>query len=565
LLKFQDNLGHTIEYMMLPMLLLAAEFQAGAAKVSVAPETLPVIVNCFFNERTVDKLTSPLEAKALVLASGQTRIAIALVDSCMMPRDLVDEAKYQASQRTQIPEDRILISATHTHFAPAAMSCLGSRAQPGYPEFLAAKIAEAIAKAAENIEPAQLGAASVDDHEHTFNRRFIYKLDQPLTSPFGEKNVIANMHPGYENPNAVTPSGPVDPALTLLSVKNKTGKPIALLANYSMHYFASEPLSADYFGLFAQKMQKRLGSGNDSVVMMTQGTSGDLMWMDYSKPKRDITLEDYTEGVAASAMRAYEKIVYKSSGPLAMDEAKMTIQRRLPNAERIVWAEKLLAALNGAPPKTQPEIYAREQLYLRDEPRRELKLQALRIGDLAITAMPNEVFALTGLKLKARSPLPLTMNITLANGADGYIPPREQHELGGYTTWAARTAGLDTGAENTIVQTLLEQLENVTGKRRRKVKPGNTKNHWTLDDMEDSSAPIDGPRAYYLEGKTGKAAYFAGAKLRWPKNDKASTFEFCYWPAATKKWERVKHHCAKGAACPDVTLEGKIDDLTLIR
>lgn len=551
--------------MILPFLLFAAEFQAGAAKVSVVPEKLPVIVNCFFNERTVSKLSSPLEAKALVLASGKEKVAIVLVDSCMMPRELIDEAKYIASQRTQIPMDRMLISATHTHFAPAAMSCLGSRVQPGYPEFLAAKIADAIVQATDKLEPAQLGAAAVDDAEHTYNRRFIYKLDQKLTNPFGEKNVIANMHPGYENPNAVSPSGPIDPALTVLSVRSKAGKPLALLTNYSMHYFASEPLSADYFGLFAQKMQKKLNAADDLVVMMTQGTSGDLMWMDYSKPKRDITLDDYTEGVATSALRAYEKIVYQSSGKLAMDEAKMTFQRRLPNAERLAWAEKTLAALNGADPKTQPQIYAREQIYIRDEPRRELKLQALRIGNLAITAMPNEVFALTGLKLKARSPLPLTMNIALANGSDGYIPPREQHELGGYTTWEARTAGLDTGAERTIVYTLLEQLESITGKKRRKELSGNKKYHWSLDDMEESSAPIEGPRAYFLEGKVGKAAYIAGGKLIWPKNDRASEFSYWYWPATTKKWEQVVTRCEAGAKCPEMILEGKVDELTLRR
>ena len=48
------------------------------------------------------------------------------------------------------------------------------------------------------------------------------------------------------------------------------------------------------------------------------------------------------------------------------------------------------------------------------------------IGDVAITTTPNETYALTGLKLKAKSPLPKTMVIELANGADGYIPPPEQ-------------------------------------------------------------------------------------------------------------------------------------------
>jgi hypothetical protein len=96
-----------------------------------------------------------------------------------------------------------------------------------------------------------------------------------------------------------------------------------------------------------------------------------------------------------------------------------------------------------------------------------LKLQAVRIGELGITAIPNEVYALTGLKLKAQSPLRATFNVELANGADGYIPPPEQHALGGYTTWAARTAGLEVQAEPRIVETLLGLLETVAGAKRR--------------------------------------------------------------------------------------------------
>ena len=71
------------------------------------------------------------------------------------------------------------------------------------------------------------------------------------------------------------------------------------------------------------------------------------------------------------------------------------------------------------------------------------QLQAIRIGDLTISTLPNEVYALTGLKLKAQSPGAMHFNIELANGGEGYIPTPEQHVLGGYTTWPARTAGLE--------------------------------------------------------------------------------------------------------------------------
>src|SRR5207237_713929 len=109
-----------------------------------------------------------------------------------------------------------------------------------------------------------------------------------------------------------------------------------------------------------------------------------------------------------------------------------------------------------------PDIYAREQLLLAEHPERELKRQGIRIGDFAISAIPNEVFAITGLKIKGQSPFSTTMVIELANGAEGYIPPPEQHKLGGYTTWAARTAGLEVSAETGIVNHSIWMLQQLT-------------------------------------------------------------------------------------------------------
>jgi hypothetical protein len=55
----------------------------------------------------------------------------------------------------------------------------------------------------------------------------------------------------------------------------------------------------------------------------------------------------------------------------------------------------------------------------------------------------------------------------LANGAEGYIPPPAQHPLGGYTTWPARSAGLEVEAEPKILGAVLTLLEQVSGKARR--------------------------------------------------------------------------------------------------
>jgi hypothetical protein len=108
-------------------------------------------------------------------------------------------------------------------------------------------------------------------------------------------------------------------------------------------------------------------------------------------------------------------------------------------------------------------VYARETVLLSEmPPTRELKLQALRIGDLAIGAIPNETNASTGLWLKAHSPVKTTFVVELANGCEGYIPPPELHPHGGYTCWRARTSCLEPQAERKIRSGVLELLEKVS-------------------------------------------------------------------------------------------------------
>jgi putative membrane-bound dehydrogenase-like protein len=449
------------------------DYRAGAAKVDITPVAFPVRVNGGFLEKTAAQAHDRLHARALVIANGHERVAICVVDTCMLPRELIDTAKAAAAKATGIPAGRMLVSATHTHSAPAAMGCLGARIDPAYAGFLPGKIAEAIAAAAARERPARIGRGAVDAWDLTNCRRWIRRPDRLLTDPFGEVSVRANMHPGYESPDVTGPAGPIDPQLSLLSVQATDGKPIAVLGNFSMHYFGAPALSADFCGRFAEGIGRLVGAkeGDDFVGILSQGTSGDSHWMDYSRPQAKVTLDDYSARLLARAAEAHRAIEHRGAGPLAMAETTLTLRRRLAGAARLDWARTLAGPMGDRPAANQREVYAREQLFLAAEPERELKLQALRVGDTGITAIPNEVYALTGLKLKARSPLPATFNIELANGAEGYIPPPEQHFLGGYTTWAARTAGLEERAEPKIVETLLGLLERVAGTARREIAP----------------------------------------------------------------------------------------------
>ena len=448
--------------------------RAGAHAVDVTPRTFPVVMNCMFLPRIAKEANDPLHARALVLDDGANRIAITVVDNCMMSRELLDGAKQTAERTTGIPSEQMLIAATHTHSAPAAMGCLGTDADADYQRFLTDRIAEAIEGAVKNLRPASIGWAVTKAPEYTHCRRWIRRPDRMREDPFGELTVRASNGAGFQNPDVVGPAGPVDPDLSILSVRSTSGQPIALLANYSMHYVVgAKSVTADYFGQFSEQMKRLITPVKVDppfVGIMSQGTSGDLGWQDPSKPRQETTIHDYANAIAQVAYRTYRQIQYHDWMPIAMSEAKLELSRRIPTQKRLAWAKSLMAKMNGRPPANLPEIYAREQLLLDEEPSRELKLQALRLGNLGITAIPNEVYAITGLKIKAQSPLHPTFNIELANGSEGYIPPPEQHKLGGYTTWEARTAALEVSAESKIVNTLLERLEEVSGRQRRIVE-----------------------------------------------------------------------------------------------
>lgn len=432
----------------------------------ITPGAFPIIISGGFIAARADRAAGTLHARALALDDGKMRLVISVVDTLMMPRELVDRIREAAARRTGVPAAHMLISATHTHSAPPVMGALGTDANPEYAKVLETGAVEAIERAVRNLQPARIGFGQADLPDLTHCRRWILRPDRIRKDPFGSDTVRAHMHPGYQNPDFVGPSGPTDPQLSVVAVQLAEGRPLALLANYSMHYVGvpGGVVSPDYYGPFAENIERLMGGG---VAMMSQGTSGDLHWMDYSRPKAGTTPEEYAERMAASAHEVYRRIEYRKWVPLAAAEKKLRLSRRVAEPERLAWAKQIVAAMGDRLPKDIAEVYAREQVLIAAEPQRDLRLMAVRIGDWGIAAIPNEVFAITGLKIKAGSPLPATFNVELANGADGYIPPPEQHKLGGYTTWAARTAGLEIEAEPRIVDTILGLLEQVAGKPRR--------------------------------------------------------------------------------------------------
>lgn len=438
--------------------------QAGVFAINIDPLEFPVIVNGGMYERTADKVIESLHARSFVLQSGDEKIAICIVDSCMIPRSVLDRAKEMAAAATGIKASNILISSTHTHSAPSSFGCLGSDADEKYIRFLIPQLAKGIKLAHDRLQPAQIGWGKGEDRNNVFNRRWLMKKGTARTNSFsGKQNDQAQMNPGVGNSNKIRQLGTVDPEVYVVSIQTREGKPLGVLANYSTHYAGAPALSADYFGLFANLIKKEFANdSNDFMAAMSNGTSGDTNCIDFTDAERKFDRFTVARETADVTLKVLKTIKYRSDVSIDMLQTELELGIRQPDTEELVQARKLLATLEGKKPRSLESVYAREAVLLSKMPaKRKIILQTIRIGELAIATFPNEVFTETGLNIKKQSPFKATFNIELANGAEGYIPPPSHHKLGGYTTWRARSSCLEVNAEPKITQRLLEMLKEL--------------------------------------------------------------------------------------------------------
>lgn len=451
---------------------LEGTFKAGAFAMDVTPTKFPISVNGGMSDRLATLANDPLHARCLVLDDGKTKLAVVVVDSCMIPREIHEEAKTLASRKTGIPATNILISATHSHSTPTVTGVFQSDPDSDYVKYLTAKIAEGIEKAHSKLQPAKIGWASVENPTQLFNRRWKREYALIPADPFGRTTDQVQMNPGYQAKGLVEPAGPVDPEVSVLGVTTADGKPMALLANYSLHYVGGNPqLSGDYFAAFADRVAQLLGEESGSgkfVAIMSNGTSGDVNNVNFSGPapknrQPGEQIKVVADSLSRSAHDAWKKIEFRDNVSLAAAVKDIELGVRKPSAEDLDFAKKKIEAEKDPKNfKDRGAIYGRESILLTKYPDKvPVKLQALRIGDLGITAVPCEVFTQIGLDIKKNSPLKKTFTIELANGYNGYLPTPAQHKLGGYETWRARSSYLEVDASTKITATLMDLLKEV--------------------------------------------------------------------------------------------------------
>jgi len=455
--------------------------QAGAAASNITPELGTLIVGSFA-PYPAEHVHDELYARCLVLDDGTTRIALVVCDLLGLHRSVSVEARRHIQEATGIPPQNVLISATHTHSAGTALGknrYANEQELDAYQRFVAVRIADGVRRAVNLLRPAQIGFATVDVPEHVHNRRWLMREGSAKPNPFGKIDKVQT-NPPVRSSDLIEPAGPIDPAVSILAVREPGGRLISVYSTYSLHYMGgSGPahISADYFGMFCKRL-KELDGHEDAdppfVAMLANGTSGDINNIDrlHARPGSPPyqRMREVADDMATKVHAALAGLAWQDCAPLGVRFVERPLAWRTVEPELLAWAEDVEQRAPrvpggripvGAKWATEPEFvrplsYAGRIKLLAEVAEPALvPLQVVRIGDVCIGTSPCETFAEIGLEFKERSPFSHAFMVSLAHGYIGYLPTPRHLELGGYETWPG-TNYLEPQASVKMLDALVE-------------------------------------------------------------------------------------------------------------
>ena len=239
--------------------------------------------------------------------------------------------------------------------------------------------------------------------------------------------------PGYGNPDILGPETTVDPAYALLGFFNAAGEPIGMISNFACHATADRPeqrgepegvVSADYPGELAARMKALYGPNFVSVFL--NGCCGNVGPGDYSVPLQKNRAQYMGRVLADAARRLLEEGETLRHPVLRSKQDAFSVPRRFPTEQELAEAEALLKRpLDGTMKRgNAPWLLAYGQ-YCATLERDDIpvRVQAIRLGDVALYALPAEVFNHYSKQLKAASPRKRQMVSELGNGGFQYVVP----------------------------------------------------------------------------------------------------------------------------------------------
>jgi hypothetical protein len=388
--------------------------RAGAAVIDITPPPgLPMWGYGGRKDLPATAARDPLEACCVVLDAGGRRLALVGLDLGRAPaRESMRRIRERA--RSEAGVEAVFVVGSHTHHGP----CIELETTPPtaeYVDILVDRIAEAIALAATDAQPARIGLGK-----------------KPLEA------MNRNRHSKRE-------PKPVDRELAVLRIDALDGAPIATVVNFAAHPTTRDARDLQYSADYPAALKSAVEEDAGGVCIFLQGAAGDL-----STDRRGRSTEVYGAalGKEAAALRRGIEARVPERPSLEFREEEFRFASRVDFQSPINYVKYSLAFF--------PALVDAFREEYRDGIRPVLGVAILN-GDLAFVGASGEFFCAHALRLKKDSPVAGTMFLGYANGYHQYFPTRAAVEEGGYGA-DPEVAPAEVGAGEAMIDRALRLL-----------------------------------------------------------------------------------------------------------
>ncbi len=371
-------------------------------------------------ERKITAIRQASAARALVLALGNTQLAICSLDSILVDEAMTGRIRRAATQRTGIPTENIRVVATHTHSMPTFCSLRQWGAVPA--EFMATaeqRTVEAIAAAQADLAPAELSLgkcrAPGGNHNRTV-KRGVAKTD----AEFGPQSTDAQRW--------------LDTMLHAM-VFHRAGKPNLVWYHFSAHAvcYADQQAGPDWPGEVARQIQEQEGLRPSFL----QGHIGDVNpgdgsdWRGEIRPTVAAITPALKQAIATASPRRVDCLHTRTTRfnlPFDMELFSQWLEEYRRNPETCKskqWVDAGFAA----------DWYRSNQRRDRSVKHLPITLSAIQLGPVGLVFHPAELYSYYGLAIRRDSPLRDTLVVGYTDGSIGYLPDPEAYRLGEYSAF----------------------------------------------------------------------------------------------------------------------------------
>ena len=456
---------------------MASKLQVGVAETTINPRRDMQIDGNIGVRRPAQMVLDDIHARAVVFESGETRFLLLSMELLAITTEWSEAIRDFAADELGFDRDAVMVHVVQDHSAPSmGQIMLSDRLEaaktypwirgsdPEYGPMALERLKPMIRRAAENTRPAQLLAATALESRAAFNRRVAMRDG---TSEMGFRG---------RPEDALYREGASDPEVGVAIFATEELETVAALLHHTCHPVHWTPHTAihgDWPGAWAAQVRRELLPGATPLVL--NGCCGNVHHHDAFNSGREDTPQSMARLLTDAARRAL-------CGPVICDDAPLlackTLRFDIPFRDfppEVFEAAHKLIEENPEPIWMNEEHTRYEwdwhfaaslldlEERLANQDAFEYEIQAVRLGDLALVALPGEPFVEVQLDIKQRSPAKRTFVAHMCNRYVGYIPTPEAIGRGGYETRPSGGSKLAPEALRTIADTSVEMLEALYG------------------------------------------------------------------------------------------------------